>query len=200
MNRRMDRAYRFLYAVIFPFFQLFHPVRAIGREHIPEGAAIICPNHTTASDPFFAVFAFRRKYPLRTMAKIEIMRVPFIGWILSKAGVFGVDRSKADVNAVKKSMRFLKEGSKLMMFPEGTRVGEGENVEAKTGAAMLSTRLQVPIIPVYIPAKKRWFRPTTVVIGQPYQPQVAGKRGTPEEYHAIAEDLMARIHQLEEQS
>ena len=97
-------------------------------------------------------------------------------------------------------MRFLKGGDKLMMFPEGTRVGEGENVDAKAGAAMLSTRLNVPIIPVYIPAKKRWFRPTTVVIGQPYQPQVAGKRGTPEEYHAIAEDLMERIRHLEGQA
>ena len=193
----MDRFYCFLYTVIFPFFQLFHPVRAVGRENIPEGAAIICPNHTAASDPFFAVFAFQRKHPMRAMAKIEIMRVPFIGWLLGKAGVFAVDRSSADVSAVKKSMRFLKEGKKLMMFPEGTRVGEGENVAAKAGAAMLSTRLHVPIIPVYIPAKKRWFRPTTVVIGQPYQPEVAGKRGTPEEYRAIAGDLMERIRQLE---
>lgn len=196
----MDQVYHFLYAVIFPFFQLFHPVRAVGRENIPEGAAIVCPNHTALSDPFFAVFAFRRKYPLRTMAKAEVMRMPFIGWLLSKAGVFGVDRGNADVGAIKKAMKFLKEGNKLMMFPEGTRVEEGENVEAKTGAAMLSTRLNVPILPVYIPAKKRWFRPTTVVIGTPYHPQTAGKRATPEEYRAIAEDLMERIRLLGKQA
>ncbi len=194
----MDQVYHLLYAIIFPFFQLFHPVRAIGRENIPEGAAIVCPNHTAMSDPFFAVFAFQRKYPLRTMAKAELMKVPFIGWILGKAGVFGVDRGNADVGAIKKAMKFLKEGNKLMMFPEGTRVEEGENVEAKTGAAMLATRLNVPIIPVYIPAKKRWFRPTTVVIGEPYHPKTAGKRATPEEYHAIAEDLMERVRRLGE--
>lgn len=194
----MDRNFRILYAIIWPFFNLFHPVKAVGRENIPEGAALICPNHSSASDPFFVVFAFKRRHIMRAMAKIEIMRVPLIGWILSKAGVFGVERGSADINAVKTALRFLKEGNKLLMFPEGTRVEEGESVEAKTGAAMFAVRTGSPIIPVYIPAKKRWFRPTTVVIGQPFYPQVAGRKGTSEEYHAIANDLMERIRALGE--
>ena len=194
----MDRFYHVIYAVIWPFFNLFHPVRAVGREHIPEGAALICPNHTKASDPFFVVFAFKRKHVMRAMAKNEVMRIPVIGWILGKAGVFGVNRGSADINAVKTALRFLKEGQKLLMFPEGTRVEEGENVEAKTGAAMFAVRTGAPIVPVYIPAKKRWFRPTTVVIGQPFYPKVADRKGTSEEYRAIADDLMARIRALEE--
>lgn len=196
----MDRNFRILYAVIWPFFNLFHPVRAVGQENIPEGAALICPNHTKASDPFFVVFAFKRKHTMRAMAKVEIMRVPVIGWILSKAGVFGVDRGSADINAVKTALRHLKEGSKLLMFPEGTRVEEGESAEAKTGAAMFAVRTGSPIIPVYIPAKKRWFRPTTVVIGKPFYPKVAGRKGTSEEYHAIANELMERICALGEEN
>lgn len=196
----MDRNFRILYTIIWPFFNLFHPVRAVGSENIPEGAAIICPNHTRASDPFFVVFAFKRKHIMRAMAKTEVMRLPVVGWILSKAGVFGVDRGAADITAVKTALRFLKEGNKLLMFPEGTRVGEGENVEAKTGAAMFSVRTGTPILPVYIPAKKNWFRPTTVVIGQPFTPQVSGRKGTSEEYRAIADDLMERIRALGEAS
>jgi len=196
----MDRNFRILYAIIWPFFNLFHPVRAVGTENIPQGAAIICPNHTRASDPFFVVFAFKRKHIMRAMAKAEIMRVPVIGWILSKAGVFGVDRGAADINAVKTALRFLKEGNKLLMFPEGTRVEEGKNVEAKTGAAMFAVRTGTPILPVYIPAKKNWFRPTTVVIGKPFTPQVAGRKGTSEEYRVIADDLMERIRLLGEGS
>ena len=193
-----DRFYGMLYAVIWPFFNLVHPVKAVGRENIPEGAALICPNHTKASDPFFVLFAFKRRHIMRAMAKAEIMRVPVIGRILGKAGVFGVDRGSADINAVKTALRVLKEGYKLLMFPEGTRVGEGESVEAKTGAAMFAVRTGAPIIPVYIPAKKHWFRPTTVVIGQPYYPQVAGRKGTSEEYRAISDELMERIHALGE--
>lgn len=196
----MDRFYHVLYAIIWPFFTLFHPVKAIGRENIPEGAALICPNHTKASDPFFVVFAFKRKYVMRAMAKVEVMRIPVLGWVLGKAGVFGVDRGAADINAVKTALRFLKEGNKLLMFPEGTRVENGESVEAKTGAAMFAVRTGSPIVPVYIPAKKRWFRPTTVVIGEPFYPQVAGRKGTSEEYHAIADELMTRIRALGEGS
>ncbi len=195
-----DRCYHLLYAVIYPFFNLFHPVKAIGRENIPAGAAVICPNHTSASDPFFVVFAFKRRHIMRAMAKKEVMKLPLVGWILGKAGVFGVDRGAADITAVKTALRVLKEGRKLLMFPEGTRVGEGESVEAKTGAAMFAVRTGVPILPVYIPAKKRWFRPTTVVIGQPFLPQVESRKGTSEEFHAIAADVMERIRALGEES
>ena len=194
----MDTVYHILYAIIWPFFNLFHPVRAVGREHIPEGPAVVCPNHTAMSDPFFVVFAFTGKYPLRTMAKIQLMRVPVIGWLLGKAGVFGVDRGAADIASVKTALKFLKEGNKLLMFPEGTRVGEGEHVEAKTGAAMFATRTGAPLLPVYVPAKKRWFRPTTVIIGEPYHPQIAGRKGTAEEYHTIAKELQRRIRELGE--
>ena len=132
------------------------------------------------------------------MAKKEVMKIPFVGWILGKAGVFGVDRGAADIGAVKTALRFLKEGRKLLLFPEGTRVGEGENVEAKTGAAMFAVRTGLPLLPVYIPAKKHWFRPTTVVIGEPFMPQVESRKGTSEEFRAIAADLMERVRALGE--
>lgn len=195
-RKKMDAMFHFLYLVIWPFFNLFHPVRAVGRENIPDGPVVICPNHTTAGDPFYAVFAFGYRYPMRAMAKIQIMRVPFIGWILSKAGVFGVDRDIADLKAVKTALKFLKDGDKLLLFPEGTRVHEGENVEAKTGAALFATRTGAPLMPVYIQRKKKLFRPNTVVIGKPYQPQYAGRKPTSDELQAIAHDLMERVERL----
>ena len=104
-----DRWFHFLYAVIWPFFNLFRPLKVIGRENIPDGAAVLCPNHTTIGDPSYVVFAFGRRYPMRAMAKIQIMRVPFIGWILGKGGVFGVDRGHADMHAVKAALKLLKD-------------------------------------------------------------------------------------------
>lgn len=196
----VERWYKLIYCVIYPFFNLVHPSKAIGRENLPEGGALICANHTKASDPFFIVFAFGLKNRVCAMAKAEIMRVPVIGWLLGKAGVFGIERGKADVGAIKTAMKKLKAGEKMVMFPEGTRVDEeAEDHEAKTGVAMLSLRTGVPIVPVYIPGKKNWFRPTPVVIGEPYHPKTAGKRATPEEYQAIADDLMERIFALAEQ-
>ena len=65
-------------------------------------------------------------------------------------------------------------------------------------AVWFAVRTGVPILPVYIPSKKPWFRPTTVVIGTPFMPEVESRKGTSEEFRAIAADLMERIRALGE--
>lgn len=196
----MNKWYSMLYAVVWFFFSLVHPIRCVGRENLPEGGALLCGNHTTASDPFCVVFAIGRKPQCRVMAKEELMKIPVLGWLLDKAGIIGVDRGKADVGAIKEAMKALKNGEKLILFPEGTRVEVGSEGAAQTGAAMLSTRTGVPILPIYIPRKKRWFRRTTVVFGEAYHPEFEGRRPTPEDYERISAELMARIYALEEQA
>lgn len=193
----MKTVFAFLYCIVYPFFNLVHPCKAIHRERLPEGGAILCPNHTTISDPLFVVFALGLKTKPQVMAKAEFMRIPVLGWLLKQAGVFAVDRGKADVAAVKRALKCLKDGDKLLMFPEGTRSKDGELGEAKTGAAMFAIRTGVPIVPMYIPAEKRWFRRTPVVFGEPFIPQIEGKKGTSEDYERVAGELMERIAALE---
>lgn len=196
----MKTVFAVLYCIVFPFFNLFHPSKPIHRENIPEGAALLCPNHTKASDPLFAVFAMGLRYRPQVMAKEEIMKIPVLGWILGKAGVFAVARGKSDVGAIKRAMKCLKDGDKLLMFPEGTRSKDGDLGEGKTGVAMLALRTGVPIVPMYIPAKKRWFRRTPVVFGEPFLPQAESGRGNAADYERIAAELMARIAALEAQA
>lgn len=128
------------------------------------------------------------------------MKVPVLGWILGKAGVFAVARGKSDVGAIKRAMKCLKDGDKLLMFPEGTRSKDGDLGEGKTGVAMLALRTGAPIVPMYIPAKKRWFRRTPVVFGEPFLPQAESGRGNAADYERIAAELMARIAALEAQA
>ena len=193
-------AYRVVYSIVWPFFNLFHPSRAIGWENVPEGPVILCPNHTRDSDPLFVAFALTLRHRPRVMAKAELLSIPILGWILKKAGIFAVERGKSDVTAIKTAMKCLKDGDKLLMFPEGTRHKNGVLGEAKTGVAMLSVRTGTPILPVFIPAKKKWFGRTPVVFGEPYLPQTADRRGSAEEYDEISRDLMARIAALEERA
>ena len=132
--------YTFLYCLVYPVFNLVHPGKVIGRENIPDGAVMICCNHTSDSDPLFLCYAFRLKHQIRAMAKIELIRIPVIGWLLSKAGIFGVDRGKSDIGAIKQAMKYLREGEKVLIFPEGTRVrsSRGDVSQPKAGAAMLA--------------------------------------------------------------
>ncbi len=192
----MNKMYAVIYPLVWLFMRIFHPWRVIGAENIPEGAAVICGNHTTAGDPLYVVCALGRRRQIHVMAKEEIMRWPVIGWILKKAGIFGVKRGTADIGAVKEALRVLKADERLLVFPEGTRVREGETSEAHTGAAMFATRTGAPLVPVYITPQKRIFRKTTVVFGQPFYPQFAGRKPSSEELQRIADDLMDRIRAL----
>ena len=194
----MNKVYAVLYPLIWIFMKLFHPWKAVGVENIPEGAALICGNHTSLGDPLYVVCCMGWKMQTHVMAKEEIMKWPVIGWLLKKAGIFGVKRGKADVTALKEALRVLRNGEKLLLFPEGTRVKEGEASEAHTGAAMFATRTGAPLVPVYISPTKRLFRRTTVIFGQPYNPAYEGRKATPDDYQRIADDLLARLRALGE--
>lgn len=190
--------YKFLYRLVWPFFCFVHPIRAIGRENIPEGGAVICANHSSLADPLMACFAATLRWQIRPMAKIELSRVPVVGWLLGKAGIIFVDRGHADVHAVKEALVWLKQGGKMLIFPEGTRVHDGQAVEAKGGAALFATRTGVPIVPVYVSRKKYWFRPSPVIIGAPIYPKIAGRKATSEELDRIMEDVMSKIYKMGE--
>ena len=97
-------------------------------------------------------------------------------------------------------MKILKNGERLLLFPEGTRVEEGREGEGHTGAAMLATRTGVPVVPIYIPRKKTWFKSITLVFGEPYVPVFEGKKPSPEDYERISKELMDRIYGLKGQT
>ena len=162
----MNPWYKGILNVGWPFFTLYHPIKVVGQENIPEGGCLVCANHSSMSDPCFVVVAFSKKRQLHIMSKASVLRIPILGPLLKKAGIFGIERGKADFNAIKTALKLLKDGEYVLMFPEGTRVKENEDLEAKNGAAMLAVRTGVPILPVYIPANKPAFRRLTGRMGE----------------------------------
>ena len=193
-----NKVYAVLYPIVWIFMKIFHPWKAVGVENIPEGAALMCGNHTSLGDPLYVVCCMGSRRQTHVMAKAEIMKWPVIGFLLKKAGIFGVNRGKSDMAAIKEAMRVLRDGEKLLMFPEGTRVRGDEDVEAKVGAALFATRTGVPLLPVYIQRKKRRFRRNTVVIGEPYYPEYEGRKPSEEELQVMARELMGRVKALGE--
>ncbi len=195
-----NKVYSVLYPVIWIFMRIFHPWNAVGVENIPEGAALICGNHSTLGDPLYVVCCMGGKRQTHVMAKAEIMKWPVVGFLLKKAGIIGINRGKSDMAAVKECLRVLKNGERLLMFPEGTRVKDGESSGVHTGAAMFATRTGTPLVPVYISPQKRIFRKTTVIFGCPYHPEFEGRKPSADDYQRIADDLLARVNALGEQA
>ena len=191
---RKENWFKLIFAVIKPVCLVF-PQKNIGRENLPEGPALICANHSSGLDPFMVAFAAGWGTYLRMMAKAELRKLPLIGWILEKAGIIFVKRGERDIDSFKSSLRALKSGEKLMLFPEGTRVRGEDTVAAKTGAIHMAVRTGVPIVPVYVPRHKKPFRVSHVVIGEPYYIQVEKR----DELDGHAQNLMERIWALGEQ-
>lgn len=188
--------YYIWYVIIRPLFFIAHPVfRVSGRENIPQGACLLCSNHSGMGDAFWMIFALRQKTMFRSMAKIELMRTPVVGPFLRSMGVFGVDRGHHDMGAVNQSIQILKSGQKLLINPEGTRLKHGERIRPKTGAVRIAVQAGAPILPVYISPRKAPFTKVTVVIGRPIvMPQL--DQWTNEDYHRQSDSLMETIYQM----
>ena len=186
--------YRLFYMIVRPFVGLYYPMKFIGRENIPEGGALICANHSSAADPFFLAFALGRRRPICAMAKESLLKIPVLGKILKLAGTFGVKRGASDIHAVKYALEQLKKGEYVVLFPEGTRIKSREEGEPKTGAAMLASRTGVPVVPVYIPFRKRPFRLHRVYIGKPMYMKAEGRRANNQDYALWTQELMDRIY------
>jgi len=192
----MNWLYRFIYILLLPVFKVLYRYKAVGTEHLPEGAAILCANHSGYSDPLLVDLCCGLHNCIHFMAKKSLMDKPILGAILRKAGTFGVDRGTADVEAIRTAMRYLKNGEKIGIFPEGTRVANDGDIAAKAGAIRIAAKTGVPIVPIYIPRNKKFFRRHLICFGEPYTVQVDRKSATAETYNALAQELMEKIDEL----
>jgi len=189
--------YRFCYRLAKPFISLFRPFEVIGKENMIGGAALVCSNHSAMIDPFQIALAFGIDTNVRVIAKIELFRIPVISTILWKLGMICVDRSKNDIASIKTSLTYLKNGQKVVIFPEGTRASEHDANAAKSGAVKIAEHAAVPIIPVYIPRRKPFFKKSRIVFGQPYRIEKTKEKRTALEYTELSEVLMNKIQALE---
>ena len=188
--------YAFIWAILRPLILWLFPVEIQGRENLPDEPVVLCANHSSAWDPVLIVCALHDDVPLRIMAKQQLFRIPAVGGFIRYMGAFPVDRGNSDIGAVKTAIQSLRDGWNLFLFPEGTRVKQPGQVEAKAGAGMMAIRAGVKLAPVFIGMKKRLFRKTPIIIGEPFEPVYTGRKGTAEEYTANSHEVMHRAYAL----
>ena len=163
---------------------------------------MLCANHSSAWDPVLFVAAIRTGYPLRIMAKKQLLNIPILGHILQNVGAFAVDRGNSDIQAVKTAIQTIQSGHNLLIFPEGTTIrngigkADGLPAHAHSGAAVIGVRTGAILVPVFVDGEKRTFHRTRIIIGQPYTPVYTGRRGTAEEMQKIADELLREVYAL----
>lgn len=123
-------------------------VRVTGREHLPDGPAVIAAKHQSAFDTIIWLALLRD--PVYVLKK-ELLRIPVWGTMARKYGAIAVDRS-GGASALKQMVReataAAAEGSQIIIFPEGTRTQPGQRVPYLPGVVALGAAVGRPILPV----------------------------------------------------
>jgi 1-acyl-sn-glycerol-3-phosphate acyltransferase len=150
---------------IAPWVRLFYPFKYYG-EKLPDGAAVLIGNHYRAIDPMYPLCGTWE--PIHFMSKKSLLSKPFLRKLFRWVRVIGVNRDGTDIRAIMDSIKCLKNGEKISLYPEGTRNKSGDDFQPfKGGAALMAIKAKVPIIPLVIYKRSHMFKCTHVLVGKP---------------------------------
>ncbi|MFH1552054.1 MAG: lysophospholipid acyltransferase family protein [Candidatus Omnitrophota bacterium] len=188
--------------------RLLFRMRIVGRDNLPEPPFIVASNHTSLLDPPL-VGVVCKKYLVDFVVKQELFEFPVIGEWTKRVRCVPVRRGDNSIKGLRETLRRIKAGHVVGIFPEGTRSIDGSLQEAKTGTGFLMAMARVPVVPVYVFGSSTAFpkgrgiklgAEVGAIVGKPMYPDeflIKTVSGKPD-YAAIGNMLMERISQLKE--
>ena len=179
--------------VIRIYFMVVYRVKVIGTENIPKDKTetlIYCGNHRTYKDPPLIVVTAKRH--VRFLAKEELRKNPLFAFLGVVFGGIYVKRDSKDVSALKTTLKALKNGESIALFPEGTRNGMEKGEKVKDGAAFFAVRTGARVIPVGISGGEKPFKKMTIRYGEPMDFSKRSK----DELDEITDEIMEKIIEL----
>ncbi|ALU14316.1 acyltransferase family protein [Eubacterium limosum] len=189
--------YRFGRALIKLLNLILYNIHVEGEENIPKtGGVVLCPNHISNYDPLAVATHMKRQ--VHFMAKAELYKNFIVRKVLLAVGTIPVDRGKVSLETLKESLRVLKNGEILGIFPEGTRVKNGERRKPMEGFVVFALKTKSPILPVHIEGKYKFRGKINIKFGKPIElNEYYGKKVKPEEMSKISEKIMDIVYDLQ---
>jgi 1-acyl-sn-glycerol-3-phosphate acyltransferase len=133
------------------------------RGDVPAGPVLIASKHMSMWDTMGLYLLI---WDPAVVLKRELLRIPFYGWYLRKAGIIPVDRS-AHAAALRRMTKAAKDalraGRPILIFPEGTRKAPGAPTDYKPGVAGLYSLLGAPCVPVALNSGLFWTGPLGLI-------------------------------------
>lgn len=180
---------------------LLFRIRAIGRRNVPrEGGVIIACSHQSYLDPPLVGLLLPRQ--IHYLARASLFTGPrAFAWLMRSLNAIPVRREGGDRQSYRESVRRLRAGEAVLMFPEGTRTPDGEIGPLRPGVWNLARRAGVPVVPAVIDgAFEAWPRnrllprpaPIRVLFGRPIPAAAIAATNA----RAFSADLAARLADL----
>jgi glycerol-3-phosphate dehydrogenase (NAD(P)+) len=179
-----------------PFFLVYFRYARTGREHgRVKGGLIVASNHRSFLDPFIVGGSLPWRRPMNYVAKVELFRRPWQGWILSRLGAFPIRRGESDEESMETARMLVERGGTVCIFPEGTRIRRGTLGSPRRGVGRLALQTGAPVIPAAVlgteHVRRGWrIRPRKVKV-RLGRAMTFPRAGEPS--RALAETVTARI-------
>jgi acyl-[acyl-carrier-protein]-phospholipid O-acyltransferase/long-chain-fatty-acid--[acyl-carrier-protein] ligase len=173
-------------------FRTFFNLEVKGLENLPKpgGKAIIAPNHVSLLDAGL----MRALLPSQAIFAVDtgMANTWWVKPFLKLAKSYAIDPSRP--LGMRHLIQEVKDGSSLVIFPEGRLTVTGGLMKVYDGTAMIADKADAPVVPVRIDGlershfgylskaqtKKAWFPKTTVTILPPVKlkidPTLRGKQ------------------------
>lgn len=194
---------RWIIRLLFP---LAAKIELIGLENLPkQGGFVIASNHLGRLDTAVLFYAVdRRDIILPTAEKYK--HHWFFGPVIRGLGGLFIDRFNPDISAVREVIKRMKNGSLLVIAPEGTRSRTEAMQEGKPGVVFFAAQARVPVVPAGLAGTEDrtikqnlfGFRRSHIVVrvGQPYEIKIDKSQGREAGLQQATDDLMCRIAAL----
>lgn len=134
--------------------KLLYKVEYFGVENLSENApVIVAPNHQSYVDGLFATGTLTKRqfYKTYVFAKVRsYIKSGFIRRFADKSNVIIMDINDNVRDSIGKLAKALKEGNRVLIFPEGTRTKDGNIAEFKSTFAIMAKEMNIPVVPVCI--------------------------------------------------
>ena len=145
-------AYRIVSRILKGFFCLYNRLKIKGQKNVPaKGACILAPNHQSYADAplVLAGLSWSELGQYYFYATEEHVKSQYRRKMAAQSNVIVMERANLK-NSILKLAKVLREGHRVIIFPEGARTHDGGTVPFKKTFAILAKELNVPIVPVCI--------------------------------------------------
>lgn len=126
-----------------------YQVRHTGQENIPlEGGVLVVSNHQSHFDPPLVGMGCPRR--MNYLARETLFHFGPMRWLIKSLDAIPINRDGLGLGGIKETLRRLKRGEMVLIFPEGTRTPDGEIGPFRPGFTTLAVRSKAVILPVAI--------------------------------------------------
>ena len=188
--------YRFAWTLCRAYLILLRRMTITGIDNVPEqGGFVLVSNHISYWDPVVIGCALPKTRQIYFMAKHELFKIPLLGTVINALGAFPVKRGGADRSAIRIALNHLEKSRSVGIFPEGTRSKTDEILDPHMGAAMLSTRSGVPVLPVAVTGTRGFSGKIHISFGKPldFHSEFTLKKAGREEFKTISSAIINSI-------